>query len=539
MAEAAFANDDLLNRKEEERVATSISDRLSKELVIALVGPVGSGVTTAGNYIKEVLQQQFGYDVPQAFKVSDVIRTELPRVGLALPDSTVLNEYIDSMQTAGNKLREKFGPNYLVEKVIEKIVKYRKDRGGYGGPEGQVHLPGRRAYIVDSLKNMEELELLRQIYGDTLCLFGIFAPDDVRKDRLVNNGADEEDVRKILDRDQGEILTFGQQTRDIFVEADFFICNDHKPDELRQHIARFLEIIFDSGIHTPNNAETAMYEAEAAAANSACMSRQVGAAIISKSGELISIGRNDVPKPGGGLYTEDDQSVWSEQAKGVVDRDHRCFRWQKRICHNEVRRNNILDTIAIKLVQANITKKEAKLSEVRKALSGTDVDALTEFSRSIHAEMEAILAVAREGRHSLGSATLFTTTYPCHNCARHIVAAGIANVIYIRPYRKSLALALHGDAITEDVNDAQGRVVFRQYEGVSPRNYLKLFRPKGPRKKEGKLFRVEARNALPVLRIPLDGPVDYEAKVIADLAAKEQADSGKAVQGITGHGEKP
>ncbi len=154
-----------------------------------------------------------------------------------------------------------------------------------------------------------------------------------------------------------------------------------------------------------------MYAADAAAANSACMSRQVGAAIMSKTGELISVGRNDVPKFKGGLYTEDDQTIWSETAKSLVDQDHRCFKWEQKICHNDNRRNGILDKIAIQIAASGLLKASAKPGEIRELLAGTGVDNLTEFSRSIHAEMEAILAVAREGRHSLVGATLYTTTY--------------------------------------------------------------------------------------------------------------------------------
>jgi isoquinoline 1-oxidoreductase alpha subunit len=71
------------------------------------------------------------------------------------------------------------------------------------------------------------------------------------------------------------------------------------------------------------------------------MSRQVGAAIVSDGRELISIGWNDVPKFGGGLYSEDDQAVYDEQKKSIEDKDHRCFKWGMKICHNEVRRNGM------------------------------------------------------------------------------------------------------------------------------------------------------------------------------------------------------
>lgn len=272
---------DLLNEAGKTAVADEISERLSQELVIALVGPVGSGVSTAARFVAEILIQDFGYDVAPIIKPSDIIRNESHRVGLSEIPNTPLSRYIDYMQTAGNKLRERYGANYLAEKAVERIVTFRTDKGGYAG---KIPVPGRRAYIIDSVKNIEELDLLRQIYGDTLCLFGIFAPDHIRKQRLIDGGAEQADVQKIVDRDQGEVVTFGQMTRKIFELADFFICNDQKVEELRRHVSRFLQLIFDTDIHTPTRAESAMYEANAIASNSACMSRQVGAAIVSSAG---------------------------------------------------------------------------------------------------------------------------------------------------------------------------------------------------------------------------------------------------------------
>jgi deoxycytidylate deaminase len=136
--------------------------------------------------------------------------------------------------------------------------------------------------------------------------------------------------------------------------------------------------------------------------------------------------------------------------------------------------------------------------------------------------MEAILGVAREGKHSLVGATLYTNTYPCHNCARHIVASGISSVYYIEPYLKSLAIELHHDAISENPADVS-KVIFRQYDGVAPRNYLRLFRPNSERKRDGRLSRPSPKVALPVFRVALDSQTEYEAKVIAELSEKEDA----------------
>jgi len=507
--------------RDAESIATTIDDRLSQELIIAMVGPVGSGVSTSAKLIAELLTTEFDYKVAPIIKMSGIIKDEARRVGRGNVPTTPLSQYIDEMQTAGNDLREKFGKNYLAEKAVERIVKFRTTDKGYN--DSGISLPGRRAFIIDSLKNMEELALLQQIYRDILCVFGVFAPDIIRRQRLINEGAQERDVGRILDRDRGEVMTFGQMTQKIFTQADFFIRNDKKEDELRRQILRYLEMVFDTNIHTPTKAEAAMYEASAAGANSACMSRQVGAAIVSSDGELISVGWNDVPRHGGGLYAEDDQTSWDEGTKGILDADHRCFKWQSKICHNQTRRNTILEDIAKRIAESPAVKSGTKAAEVLALLAGTDVDNLTEFSRSIHAEMEAILAVAREGRHALVGATLYTTTYPCHNCARHIVASGISTVIYIKPYQKSLAITLHNDAITEDQNEKGKKVLFAQYDGVAPQQFLRLFTPKTERKLKGKFARPDAKTAVPIFRIPLDAPVEYEAKVIADLSDKEHS----------------
>ncbi len=161
----------------------------------------------------------------------------------------------------------------------------------------------------------------------------------------------------------GEVVTFGQNTRKIFVRSDFFICNDKKLDELKSRLHRYIEIIFDTNIHTPTRHKSAMYEASAAMAASACMSRQVGAAIISKDGELISVGWNDVPKFRGGIYIEDDQFRWDADRKSIQDDDHRCFKWGKKICHNDARRANISDGIAKRISSSGLLKAGTTLSQ--------------------------------------------------------------------------------------------------------------------------------------------------------------------------------
>ncbi len=505
------------NDEKESGVAGEIKERLSQELVFALIGPLGSGVSTTATLIREKLTGPYQYECPPILKPSDVIREKASLLEKSAPEAQNSASYVNKMQDLGNELRKKFGNNYLVEKTIEKIHIFRKANGGY---KGDVEIPGRRAYIIDSIKHMDELELLRSIYGESLCVVGVFAPDEIRDKRLDDLGYPEIERKKVMDRDQGEVMTFGQDTRKVFVEADFFICNDKREADVGEAVDRFLELIFDISVRTPTQRESAMYEAEAASAKSACMSRQVGASIVSRTGEFIAVGWNDVPKFAGGLYSEDDRRSFDGHSNDFIDKDFRCHNWSGGICHNDKNKERIIGQIVTEVSKIEGADRDMQ-NAIESAVARTDVKSLIEFSRSIHAEMEAILSVAREGKHSLVGATLFSNTYPCHNCARHIVASGIAEVVYIRPYKKSLALRLHSDAITE-IPDEKHKVLFRQYDGVAPSVYFKIFLTPRERKEEGKIVKKKRKTSLPVFRVPLDAKRDYEDKVIADLIKKEQ-----------------
>ena len=52
----------------------------------------------------------------------------------------------------------------------------------------------------------------------------------------------------------------------------------------------------------------------------------------------------------------------------------------------------------------------------------------------LHAEANAITKIARSGNNSDG-ATLYVTDSPCIECAKLIIQAGIARVVYARSYR--------------------------------------------------------------------------------------------------------
>ena len=91
----------------------------------------------------------------------------------------------------------------------------------------------------------------------------------------------------------------------MFHLGDIFV-DGIDPAKASETIQRFIKAFFGDTKASPNKDEYGLYIAAAAALRSADLSRQVGAAIFSKEGEIISIGCNEVPKAGGGTYWIDD-----------------------------------------------------------------------------------------------------------------------------------------------------------------------------------------------------------------------------------------
>ena len=70
---------------------------------------------------------------------------------------------------------------------------------------------------------------------------------------------------------------------------------------------------------------------------------------------------------------------------------------------------------------------------------------------------------------------MYMTTFPCHNFAKHIIAAGIKKVVYIEPYPKSKALEFYQREISQKEQDENEKVVFVPFEGVGPHRFTDLF----------------------------------------------------------------
>lgn len=448
-----------------------IASFLSKEIVIGVVGYAGSGISYVADLLGKILEEE-DFDV-QAIKARNILETWATQTGRSDPTKiTDAKLRVEAYQNIGDDLRaEKKEYGAVAGMMAMEVHKIRKISDE---KKPQV-------FILDSLKHPAEVELLRQIYGEGFRLIGIGCRPDKRETRLSikfhSLGSDDE-IKEIIARDaEDSHKKNGQKVNKTFHLSDYFVDNTPNaedtqnfrlPDDLKQ----VFEKLFTLKTFHPDRDEQGLYYADAAATSSACLSRQVGAAIIDNKGNLLSIGKNDVPKAGGGLYENSD----NENRQGRCNlRGH---------CSNKTYQNSIANDIVDIFNQDDMPSLGNKEEEFRKALASTRMGSLIEFSRSVHAEMDALIALTRTGTQLPEDSTLFTTTYPCHNCARHIVAAGISRVVYLEPYKKSLAMDLHNDSIADNIpqEKVDCRVKFEPYIGVAPRLYQTIYSQSGERK---------------------------------------------------------
>ncbi len=416
------------------------------ELFIGLVAATGTDLGRIQTVLDQVLTE-YDYKL-QPIKFSDFFSHQyFQKLNLKIDSASPFNEIYSQME-AGNKVRKHYkSPSLLAKYAVQMVKSYR----------GKT--PAATAYLFRSLKNPEESKLLRETYGVGYYQIGVFSPEEDRIQFLDNKrGIKKSEAYELIEKDISEESAYGQQTRDTFQLSDFFLKFDAQDDKaIREQLVRALDLIFGNPHITPTFDEHMMYMAYSFSVRSADLSRQVGAVLVNAHGDVIGLGSNDVPRSGGGPY-------WPTPP----EEDWRDFRLG--YDPNEKSKNQIV---------LNVMKKFKSgpdpdlLSEGLKILEETGLTDITEFNRATHAEMSAILSSTRIGA-TTRDGTIYCTTFPCHNCAKHIVEAGIKRTLFVEPYPKSQAGNLHGDAIS--LNQlSSGEVTFEHFIGVAARRYLDLF----------------------------------------------------------------
>jgi cytidine deaminase len=265
------------------------------------------------------------------------------------------------------------------------------------------------AYLIRQLKRPDEVALLRKVYGRQFVLVSAYGPIEKRQQlleyrlrhSLIPASPHHEIVSKAMElidkdaREDGEDL--GQNVRETFHLADVFIDGLVR-SEMDKKLGRFIQALFGK---TDISLD---------------LSRQVGAAIFSDDGEILTQGCNEVPKAFGGTYW-DTEEVDYRDVKLRVDPNEVIKKELLRELFDRMDRGGLLSEAAksagspADMVEKFTRKRRKGRNEQDGLLASCAVLDLTEFGRVVHAEMCAICDAARLGR-SLKGATLFRMFCP-------------------------------------------------------------------------------------------------------------------------------
>lgn len=432
----------------------------NSEIVIALSYAVGTDRTSTIKIIKEQLKE-YNYD-------SELIQLSKEALEPLISEEDKKQPFnrAKRLMDVGNELRQKTKNNAILSCAAVNIIQnMRKEKN----PEATTDLPQipKTAFIINSIKNPDEVVKLREIYPTNFFLFAINESEESRLKNLNKKNIGNDDAKFLIKRDANENLKYGQHTRDVFEMADFHLTLNNrikdakfnKENSIKRQISRVLDLIFGNPFITPTFDEYAMFIAYSSSLRSADLGRQVGAVIANEYNEIISTGANEVPSFGGGQYWPDPISYEDIENGRDYTRGGDANKREHRQLINEI----------VDMYKYNSLEDEETF---RSRLTSSSIKYLTEYGRAVHAEMSAILSCSRSGI-SLHNATLYCSTFPCHNCAKHIIYSGIKRVVYIEPYPKSKTFELYDDSTS--MVDAPGKVLFEEFVGIGPRKFFDLF----------------------------------------------------------------
>ena len=188
--------------------------------------------------------------------------------------------------------------------------------------------------------------------------------------------------------------------------------------------------------------------------SSKCVKRHVGAVVASSMGQVVSAGYNENPL---GTNPCIEEPLYQRQ----------CFR--------DIVRNEHFKRLSEQGAKCPVCGSELKYKpgppwrcsacSSRKRKTNLESfffpDRAMTWCTAVHAEVRAILAAGERARGS----TLYTTTFPCAQCAEKIVQSGVRKVIFTEPY--------------PDVYGAKrlelGHVELEQFEGVRSASFERMF----------------------------------------------------------------
>lgn len=349
---------------------------------------------------------------------------------------------------------------YLLSRRINMLIKILRKRN-------LVRKEGVRV-VIDALRNPLEISFFKDRYS-SFYVFSINSFNKERHERLKSAGLSEESIFDIEKTENKEKLEGNEQfsTQNIprcLQVADVHLANHNDGPHninntvLKINLLKYISLILHPGIVTPTHVERCMNIAFSAKFNSGCISRQVGAVVTDRQYSIISIG-------------------WNSTAEGVVPCNLRSL--------NNLLSGEVIDEFSEFELKNNSFRNLA--NEINQKINDTDLSGRTKaycfkdiytklkdeknqvHTRSLHAEENAFLQIAKYGGRPIKEGILFTTASPCELCAKKAYQLGISKIFYIDPYP--------GISREHIISSGTNPPDLKLYYGAIGSAYTKLYNP--------------------------------------------------------------
>lgn len=377
--------------------------------------------------------------------------------------SNTLASFITIMQNLGDNIRcfakafpESNTPNpnnlFFIPHVIMRLIEAYKTTCKY------------KHFVIDAFRNPFEVEYFKRRYSE-FYLIAINRDQNARRNSLSSLSLDEVSALETRERGSGielsaENLSAWMTTQNItecIRKADMYVNNKEDKGltypQLRHALVKILTLAKVPGCIPPTDDERSMQMAMTGRQMSGCISRRVGATVLSQNGYIIGIGWNDPPsgqvpcslRTSNDLIESATEDMFSEyersaefvnriQTKGANDKPF-CFRTEYGIIKN---------------------------------------GKLAEYTRALHAEENALFQAMKNAPNDISNGTLYTTASTCNLCAKKAYELGIGRIVFIEHYP--------GIANQQTLIAGNRKIVIDQYDGVVGSAYHWLYESLMPEK---------------------------------------------------------
>ena len=387
------------------------------------------------------------------------------------------------------KIRKSLDSTHLYDMVslIKVLIKGNKQYEASQPDKKQCRI------VIDTITNSMEANYLKERYS---AFYVIAVHSDHRDEYLkekidleTNHKYDPERLKlavsalqrlakgeaKTDDFEEGRITS--SNTEQCISEAEIHITNikgvqneEYRFASMAEQWMKYAVLIMHPGLITPSAQERCMIVAYTAKLNSGCISRQVGAVITNEYHAIRTIGWNDVPY---GQVSCNLRNIYSH-VDDEPDETGICYSQFELSSEKKYSNGSFRESIQ-KDYRPHISKYQEKLKglpcsycfkTLENRFSGEKNQV---FTRSLHAEENAMLQLVKYGGESLRNGIIYVTASPCELCSKKLYQIGVRRIVYIDAYP--------GIAMKHIISCGAQRPELVRYEGAYGATYFKLYSP--------------------------------------------------------------